>query len=127
MATLLAGMLVLAGLPASQSARASIQVNLLSSSSWVDTIGYVHIVGEVQNAGSQYVHFVEININEYGTSGNLLGTDFTFTTVDILAPASTYPYLGEKSPFVDTFMPPAGYDHYSPGCVLYLIGCSLDE
>ena len=113
MATLLAGMLVLAGLPASQSARASIQVNLLSSSSWVDTIGYVHIVGEVQNAGSQYVHFVEININEYGTSGNLLGTDFTFTTVDILAPASTYPYLGEKSPFVDTFMPPAGYDHYS--------------
>lgn len=81
-------------------------VQLLSHSSYMDTSGYVHIVGEVQNNGSANAQFVRINFNFYNSSNTLLDTDFTYSDVDIMAP-------GEKSPFHNIFAPPAGYSHYA--------------
>jgi hypothetical protein len=79
-------------------------MQLLSTSQYIDIIGEEHFVGEVENIGSAPAQFIEININEYSSNGNLLATDLTFATVDQLGP-------GEKSPFDDTFSPPAGYSY----------------
>jgi hypothetical protein len=82
-------------------------IQLVSSSQWgPDAAGSVHIVGEVKNTGSENAQFIQVNFNFYSASGTLLKTDFTFTTIDVLA-------AGELSPFDEIFTPPAGYDHYA--------------
>jgi hypothetical protein len=81
-----------------------VPINVISTSSYTDSGGSVHFVGEVQNVGSVAAEFVQISIDEFDASNTLLATDSTFTAVDILAPA-------EKSPFDATFQPPVGYNH----------------
>ena len=93
------------GSSATASASAS-TINVLSTSSWTDSGGYIHIVGEVQNVSSDYQESVEIDFGFYDASNNLLATDLTFTEANTIAP-------GEMSPFVDIFTPPAGYSHYA--------------
>ena len=66
----------------------------------------MHIVGEVRNVGDANAKYIQVNFNFFDASNRLLSTDFTFTSVDILGP-------GEKSPFHESFSPPAGYDHYA--------------
>jgi hypothetical protein len=86
---------------------ASVSVIVLTNSSWgPDAGGFEHIVGEVQNSGTENAEFVEIDFNFYNSSNTLLSTDFTFTELNVLAP-------GERSGFTDIFTPPAGYDHYA--------------
>lgn len=88
-------------------AHAALGVQLISSSQWgPDSIGYMHIAGEVANSGTQNANFIEINFNFYNASGTLLATDFTFTLANVLAP-------NERSPFEHAFSPQPGYDHYS--------------
>ena len=90
--------------PASAS---TLGVAVVSSSQWgPDSSGYEHIVGEVQNTGTATETLIEINLDFYNSSGVVIGSDYTFTTVDPLAP-------GEKSPFEDIFTPPSGYASYS--------------
>ena len=57
---------------------------LPNHSTYVDSIGYLHIVGEVMNNTSQYLRFVKISANVFGSGGQLLGTDFTYTYLDNL-------------------------------------------
>jgi Fibronectin type III domain len=86
---------------------AALGVQLISSSQWgPDSAGFIHIVGEVANSGTQDANFIELDFNLYNAAGTLLATDFTFTLVDILAP-------DERSPFDEIFTPQPGYDHYS--------------
>jgi hypothetical protein len=86
---------------------ASVSVIVLTNSSWgPDAGGFEHIVGEVQNSGTENAEFVEVDFNFYNSSNTLLSTDFTFTDLNVLAP-------GERSGFTDIFTPPAGYDHYA--------------
>jgi Fibronectin type III domain len=86
---------------------ASVSVIVLTNSSWgPDAGGFEHIVGEVQNSGTENTEFVEIDFNFYNSTNTLLSTDFTFTDLNVLAP-------GERSGFTDIFTPPAGYDHYT--------------
>ena len=87
-------------------AHASGSVQLLSSSSWTDSIGNIHIVGEVLNNTGAYHDFIQINFEYLDASGRLLKPDFTFTDANELAP-------GERGGFTNIFTPPAGYDHYS--------------
>jgi hypothetical protein len=95
------------GIQGSAASPDGTSVILLSSSQWgPDSIGFEHVVGEVKNVGTTDIDYVQINLNFYSASGNLVGTDETFTTVDELAP-------GGKSPFEDDFSPPPGYNHFS--------------
>ena len=88
-------------------ASAAPSVQLRSTSAWgPDVGGFEHIVGEVANNGPGVASIVDLNFNFYSSGGTLLATDFTFATVNDLNP-------GEKSPFEDIFMPPAGYNHYT--------------
>jgi hypothetical protein len=81
-------------------ASASGSVQVVSTSQWgPDVLGLEHFVGEVVNNTSTNESLVQLNLGFYNSSGTLLGTDFTFTSLDDLAP-------GEKSPFEDDFTPP---------------------
>jgi hypothetical protein len=67
-------------------------VNLISSSSYVDSIGSLHVVGELQNTSPEPREFVEIVATLRDPSGNILDSSFTYSDVEVLRP-------GEKSPF----------------------------
>ncbi len=69
------------------------KVSILSSSSFSDDIGYYHVVGEVKNnSPKDSMNFVKITSTFYDDAGKVVGTDFTYTNVDVLRPA-------EKSSF----------------------------
>ena len=68
------------------------ELDVLSFTDYEDTVGWWHVVGEVRNNSSYPVQFVKIVITIYDDAGNVVGTDFTYTTLDVIAP-------GGKSPF----------------------------
>ena len=51
-----------------------------------------HIVGEVQNNGTDTAKFVEVSATLYDSSNQVIGTDFTFTKPSTIEP-------GMKAPF----------------------------
>lgn len=87
--------------------RADNGITLLSSSSFTDSIGAYHVVGEVRNDTGQTVEFVNIVGTYTDSAGNFLATADTYTTLNILA-------AGDISPF-DLLLtsPPAGIAQYT--------------
>jgi hypothetical protein len=67
-------------------------ITILSSSSFKDDLGYFHIVGEVKNASTDPINYVEIVSTLYDSAGKVVSTEFTYTNVDTLMP-------GRKSSF----------------------------
>jgi hypothetical protein len=60
-------------------------VRILSNhSSYVDSIDYLHIVGEVENNTANHLRFVKIIANVFDSDGHLLDTDFTYIYLDNL-------------------------------------------
>jgi hypothetical protein len=60
-------------------------VTILSNHSYyVDSIDYLHIVGEIFNNTADHLRFVKIYVNVYNSSGQLVATDFTYTLLDNL-------------------------------------------
>jgi hypothetical protein len=97
-----------AGLVAVVAPHASAAVDIAvlpNSSSYLDGAER-HIVGEVQNNGSASVEVVQLRIAFLDAGGTEVGSDTAIVSVDRLAP-------GEKGPFHEVFVPPAGYDHYA--------------
>jgi hypothetical protein len=69
----------------------------ISSSSYTapneDGLGYYHVVGEVRNnSPTDSMNYVKVVSTFYDDAGKVVGTDFTYTNVDVLRPA-------EKSSF----------------------------
>jgi hypothetical protein len=72
---------------------------------YVDSIGYLHVVGEVQNNTDDYLHFVQIYADFYAQDGTLLDTVTTYTYLDNLPP-----YTGTC---FDILLPePEGWSYY---------------
>jgi hypothetical protein len=65
---------------------------ILSQSAYTDSIGTVHIVGEVINQSPVTAKFVQITATFYDANNQVVGTDFTFTQPSDLAP-------GQRAPF----------------------------
>ena len=65
---------------------------LVSQSSYYDSIGTMHIVGEVMNQSPVTARFVEIIATFYNSNNQVIGTDFSFTDPTDLAP-------GQRAPF----------------------------
>ncbi|MGB8032679.1 MAG: FxLYD domain-containing protein [Nitrososphaeraceae archaeon] len=66
---------------------------MLSSSSFKDDLGYYHVVGEVKNnSTTDSMNYVKVVSTFYDNAGKVVGTDFTYTNVDVLGSA-------EKSSF----------------------------
>jgi hypothetical protein len=85
------------------------QVSILSHSGWLDSLGYYHVSGEVENVGDAPASFVKVTATFYDSAGIVVATSFTYTTLSVLLP-------GRKSPFevllVDTTQA-AKVHHYS--------------
>ena len=68
------------------------QVNILSHSGWLDSVGYYHVSGEVQNVGDGALSFVKVTATFYDVSSTVIAVDFTYTALSVILP-------GRKSPF----------------------------
>lgn len=53
---------------------------------FVDSVGYLHVVGEVQNNSDDYLQFIKVNLNIYSLDGSLLDIVTTYTYIDNLPP-----------------------------------------
>jgi hypothetical protein len=83
-------------------------VEILSHSSYVDSSGTFKVVGEVKNIGDDNLNLVRLTATFYDNSHVVVGTDFTFSDIQVLVP-------GQKSPF-EVFLlddtASASVDHY---------------
>ncbi|CAN5240522.1 hypothetical protein BH18THE2_BH18THE2_41480 [soil metagenome] len=65
---------------------------ILSDNNYVDSIGTLHIVGEVINESYQPARYVRITATFYDANNSVIGTDYTFTSPSTLQP-------GQRAPF----------------------------
>ena len=65
---------------------------ILSYNSFVDSMGNMHIVGEVINESLQPMYLVIVTATFYDTANRVIGTDFTFADPGTLQP-------GQRAPF----------------------------
>lgn len=77
-------------------------LEVVSSSSYIDSINYLHIVGEVRNNSSQPMQFVKIVATLSDDAGNLTGTMDTYTMLDILLPGAVAPFDSITNSFAGT-------------------------
>jgi predicted secreted protein with PEFG-CTERM motif len=66
--------------------------SLISSSDYFDSIGFYHIVGEIENSSNRVAQFVQVTATLYDDQGTVVGTPFTYTFIDVMRP-------GERSAF----------------------------
>ena len=74
-------------------------------STYVDSIDYLHIVGEVLNYTGNHLEFVKISANFYNSSGQFVDTDYTYTYLWYL-PAY------DKTCFNLSLQLPTGYSYF---------------
>jgi hypothetical protein len=67
-------------------------VKALGSNSFIDSIGYLHLVGEIENSTPNSVSYVKAIGTFYDKSNNVVATDFSYTNPTDLGP-------GDKAPF----------------------------
>jgi hypothetical protein len=91
---------------------------LPSYSDYGDNIGNRHIVGEVLNNTAGHLWLVRIPVTFYDSSGQVVGTDYTYAYLDNL-PA------GEKTCFHIILDEPAGWTRYEFGTITHLAGRAL--
>jgi hypothetical protein len=82
-------------------------VNILSSSTYVDALDNLHVVGEVANNTRFPVEFVQIKVNYFDTADVLLGSDSTYVGVDTLDPGQKAPSTRSRTSTGSTATPSA--------------------
>lgn len=95
-ATLCSGIL-LASILITLPIEAQESVSILSYSTFFDSLGFLHIVGEVQNNSNTALSYVQISGTLYDSSNTVVDTAFTYTSLDIIPKDA-------KSPFEILFM-----------------------
>jgi hypothetical protein len=68
------------------------QLEILSHQSYVDSLGWHHIVGEVQNNSDTPMEFVEVVAKLYDETNEVIGVKLTFTTPDVIFPGGKAPF-----------------------------------
>ena len=85
-------------------------LQILSHNSFTDSIGYLHVVGEIKNNYPSTVTFVRIVGIFYDINNQVVGTQFTYANPSDIR-------SGEKAPFVliltSASIPISQIDHYS--------------
>lgn len=84
-------------------------LKVLSMSSFLDSVGYFHVVGEIENNTPDVAKFVKATGTFYDSNNQVVATDFTYTSPTDLAP-------GDKAPFEiilsSASVPLSQIDHY---------------
>jgi len=97
-----------AGTPfAPGSAEAASAIQIITTRSYTDSIGYLHVVGDLRNNSTSWREFVRISGRFYNSNGVLLKTDFTYTWLDKVAPN------GGRASFDLLTKKPSGFHHYA--------------
>lgn len=65
---------------------------VVSHQSYIDSLGWYHIVGEVQNNASTSMEYVEVIAKLYNSEKEVIGTKLTFTAPDVIAPGAAAPF-----------------------------------
>lgn len=82
-------------------------LEILSHSSYIDTLGYMHIVGEVQNNANSKATFVEVIATCYDQSGSVVEEGFTFSDPGDIETGDKAPFeiliLGENVELVNSY------------------------
>lgn len=65
---------------------------VVSHQSYVDSLGWYHIVGEVQNYANTPMEYVEVIAKLYDSEKEVIGTKLTFTAPDVIAPGASAPF-----------------------------------
>ena len=76
---------------------------ILSHSSYTDSLGYFNVVGEVKNNLSGNIKYVKITVTFYDAENIVIGTDYTYTKLDVLKPNQKSPF--ELSSYPDKIEP----------------------
>ena len=79
---------------------------VLSTSSWTDGGGYLHVVGEVLNNTAEPRGWLEVDASLLGSTGSVLGSAVAYTKVPVLRPWS-------RSPFEIVTRNPAGFARFT--------------
>jgi hypothetical protein len=86
------------------------ELQILSHNSFTDSIGSLHVVGEVQNNSPSTASYVEVTGTFYDNNNQVVGTQFTYTNPSDIAG-------GDKAPFDLTLLsasiPTSQIDHYN--------------
>lgn len=80
---------------------------LLSQKLKKSSFGYRHLVGQVKNVGNDTADFVKIVLDTFDKNGDVIGTDYTYTTARTLKPdqRSSFDLSSDSQNF-------KGMDHY---------------
>lgn len=68
------------------------QLEIVSHKSYIDSLGWYHIVGEVQNNASAPMKYVEVMAKLYDATATVIGTKLTFTAPDVIFPGGSAPF-----------------------------------
>lgn len=79
---------------------------LANHRAFIDSIDYLHIVGEVENNTGNRARFVKITANLFNDQNQLVDNDYGFTSLDVLPP-------GEKACFEILFLGNPSYSYYT--------------
>jgi hypothetical protein len=85
-------------------------LQILSHNSFIDSTGYLHVIGEIKNNYPSTTTFVRILGTFYDINNQVVGTQFTYANPSDIGP-------GEKVPYVliltSATIPISQIDHYS--------------
>jgi hypothetical protein len=84
-------------------------IQILSHNSFIDSIRYMHVVGEVRNNLPTTATYVKVTGTFYNTNNEVVGTEFTFTSPSDIG-------AEQKAPFdlalLSASVPNSMIDHY---------------
>jgi hypothetical protein len=87
-------------------------IKIASSNDFIDSLGFLHVVGEVENNTPTTAEFVKITGTFYDSSNKVVGTGLTYTNPENIG-------SGEKAPFelilTSASIPLSEIDHYNLG------------
>lgn len=65
---------------------------IINTSSFVNSIGYLNVVGEVKNTSSNSLEYGQVIASFLDDEGNILDTSMTYTTIEIIKPGAVVPF-----------------------------------
>jgi len=64
----------------------------ITQNQFVDDLGYVHVIGEIQNSLTSPIDFIKVSIAYYDSQNRIIGTDFVYSDPHTLLPGQSATY-----------------------------------
>ncbi|MDX1813474.1 MAG: FxLYD domain-containing protein, partial [Candidatus Bathyarchaeia archaeon] len=83
------------------------ELQILNTSTYTDSSGYFHVLGEVKNNLTSNIENVKLVVTFYDSENLVIGADHAYADIDILEPNQKSPFELSSSPYV---ISPASYE-----------------